>query len=85
MRRRGQRRGDPPGVGAAAIGQPALVVVAPDRRLSLGVTNEKQPAHERRLRDGFGIRKRDGRASSPRALRLSADDLAAARASAGQR
>ena len=27
---RGQRRGDPPGVGAAAIGQPALVVVAPD-------------------------------------------------------
>ena len=30
MPARGQRRGDPPGVVAAAIGQPALVVVAPD-------------------------------------------------------
>ncbi len=53
-----QRRGDPPGVGAAAVGQSALVVVAPDQRLSLGVTNEKQPAHAQRLLDRTGIRKR---------------------------
>ena len=54
----GQRRGDPPGVGAAAIGQPALVVVAPDGRFSLGVANEKQPAHERRLLKPARIGKR---------------------------
>ena len=68
----GQRRGDPPGVGAAAIGQPALVVVAPDGRLSLGVTNEKQPAHERRLRKPAGIGKRRRRRRPLLALRACA-------------
>jgi hypothetical protein len=37
----GQRLGDPLRVGAAALGQLARVIVAPDGGLSLGVTNEK--------------------------------------------
>jgi hypothetical protein len=46
----GERLGDPPRVSAAALGQLARVIVAPDGGLSLGVTNEKQSAHEGRLR-----------------------------------
>jgi hypothetical protein len=42
----GQRLGDAPRIGAAALGQLARVIVAPDGELGLGVTNEKQSAHE---------------------------------------
>src|SRR4029077_1525088 len=45
-----QRPGDSPRVGAAALGQLARVIIAPDGELSLGVTNEKQSAHGSRLR-----------------------------------
>ena len=65
----GQRRRDPPSVGAAAIGQSSLEVVAPDGRLSLGVTDEKQSAHRRRLRAGFGIGKPRAPGTSFRAFR----------------
>jgi hypothetical protein len=42
----GQRLGDPPCIGAAALGQLSRIIVAPDGGLSLGVTNEKEAAHE---------------------------------------
>ena len=45
----GERLGDPPRVGATALGQLARVIVAPDGELSLGVTNEKQSAHEMKI------------------------------------
>jgi hypothetical protein len=46
----GQRLGDSPRIRAAALGQLARVIVAPDGELSLSVTNEKQSAHGARLR-----------------------------------
>jgi hypothetical protein len=41
-----QRLGDALRAGAAALGQLARLIIAPDGGLSLGVTNEKQSPHE---------------------------------------